>query len=223
MFYINSIALLSKSVSRYIHNLISEGEHLKLDFKFEISDAKKMARTFAAFANTVGGRLLIGVKDNGNISGVRSEEEEYMAESSDHLYCKPKVNYEIAFHKINDKTILEIIIPESTNKPHKAPWKDNTWKAFVRVEDQNFIANKVIQEVWKIKHQNKKLIVRYDNYEESLFNLIREEGRISLSEFVRKCKIRKYLAIKIISQLVAIKTIDMVITEKETYYTILEE
>jgi predicted HTH transcriptional regulator len=90
-------------MSRYIHNLILEGEHQRLDFKFEISDAKKIARTFAAFANTSGGTLLIGVKDNGNITGIRSDEEEYMAESAAHIYCKPRVEYKIVTHKVNDK------------------------------------------------------------------------------------------------------------------------
>ena len=49
----------------YIHALIAEGEHQQQDFKFEISDARKIAKTLSAFANTDGGRLLIGVKDNG--------------------------------------------------------------------------------------------------------------------------------------------------------------
>lgn len=61
-----------------IEALIEQGEHQQLDFKFEVSDSKKIARTLSAFANTDGGRLLIGVKDNGAISGVRSEEEYYM-------------------------------------------------------------------------------------------------------------------------------------------------
>ena len=64
----------------YIHTLIAEGEHQQQDFKFEISDARKIAKTLSAFANTDGGRLLIGVKDNGRIAGVRSEEEKYMIE-----------------------------------------------------------------------------------------------------------------------------------------------
>lgn len=209
-------------MSRYIHNLILEGEHQRLDFKFEISDAKKIARTFAAFANTSGGTLLIGVKDNGNITGIRSDEEEYMAESAAHIYCKPRVEYKIVTHKVNDKTILEIVIPESSNKPHKAPWKDDTWEAFVRVDDQNFVADSVLREVWKIKHRDKKLMVRYNNYEEILFELIRSNGRVTLKDFIKKTKIKRYLAIKILSQLVAIHAIDNVITEKETYYTVLE-
>ena len=72
--------------SDYIHRLISEGEHVHQDFKFEISDARKIAKSISAFANTEGGRLLVGVKDNGKIAGVRSEEEIYMIEAAAQRY-----------------------------------------------------------------------------------------------------------------------------------------
>lgn len=62
--------------------LIAQGEHQQQDFKFEVSDSKKIARTLSAFANTDGGRLLIGVKDNGKISGIRGDEEYYMIEAA---------------------------------------------------------------------------------------------------------------------------------------------
>jgi len=58
-----------KKKDNHIQNLISEGEHQMLDFKFEISDSRRIARSLAAFANTDGGRLLVGVKDNGAIAG----------------------------------------------------------------------------------------------------------------------------------------------------------
>ena len=76
----------------YIKKLISEGEHQQLDFKFEISDSRKIAKTLVAFANTDGGTLLIGVKDNGNIAGIRSDEEYYMVEAAATMYCKPSIN-----------------------------------------------------------------------------------------------------------------------------------
>ncbi len=214
--------LIGISLSHYIHNLILQGEHQRQDFKFEISDAKKIARTFSAFANTNGGTLLIGVKDNGNIAGIRTEEEEYMAESAAHIYCKPRVEYSIKHHVINEKTILEVIIPESSLKPHLAPWKDDSWKAFIRVDDQNFVAHPVMLQVWKIKHGEKKVLVRYDNFEEELFELIRQKGKITLDDFIKKCKIKRYLAIKILAQLVSIKAIDIYIGEKETYFSYLE-
>ena len=48
--------------SQYIHDLTAQGEHRQQDFKYEITDAGKLARSVSAFANTVGGRLLIGVR-----------------------------------------------------------------------------------------------------------------------------------------------------------------
>ena len=76
---------------QYLEKLISEGEHVHQDFKFAISDARKIAKSLSAFANTEGGRLLVGVKDNGKIAGVRSEEEIYMIEADANLYCRPEV------------------------------------------------------------------------------------------------------------------------------------
>lgn len=38
----------------YIQNLIEEGEHERQDFKFKISDARKIARSISAFANNSG-------------------------------------------------------------------------------------------------------------------------------------------------------------------------
>lgn len=55
----------------YIQQLIAKGEHVHQDFKFAISDARKIAKSLSAFANTEGGRLLVGVKDNGKIAGIR--------------------------------------------------------------------------------------------------------------------------------------------------------
>lgn len=66
----------------YVLKMIGEGEHVRQDFKFAISDARKIAKSISAFSNTEGGKLLVGVKDNGKIAGVRSEEEIYMIEAA---------------------------------------------------------------------------------------------------------------------------------------------
>ena len=96
--------------TQYIKRLISEGEHCHQDFKFEISDARKIARSISAFANTEGGRLLVGVKDNGKIAGIRSEEEIYMIEAAANMYCQPDVEIETITHIVGGKTVLEVVI-----------------------------------------------------------------------------------------------------------------
>ncbi len=206
-------------VDQHIRSLILQGESINLDFKFEISDAKKIARTFSAFANTCGGRLLIGVKDNGAIKGVKTDEEAYMAELAAHLYCKPPVEFKIVTHSIESKVILEVIIDESKNKPHLAPWKEKQWKAFVRVHDQNFVANKVMFEVWKIKFQQASLLLRYDDFEQKLFSFLKNKGEITLNELVSECKIPRHIAIKILAKLIVVEIISIRITETESYYS----
>ena len=72
--------------NKFLEQMIAEGEHQQQDFKFEVSSAKKIAKSLSAFANTSGGRLLIGVKDNGKIAGVNSEEEQYMIDAAAQIY-----------------------------------------------------------------------------------------------------------------------------------------
>lgn len=48
--------------------LIQQGEHQTQDFKYCISDSRKIARSLVAFANTDGGRLLIRKDDQNRLA-----------------------------------------------------------------------------------------------------------------------------------------------------------
>lgn len=74
----------------FLLRLIREDEHQRQDFKYRVADACKLAKSVSTFANTDGGRLLIGVRDDGNLSGVRSEEEIFMMHQAAYRYCKPE-------------------------------------------------------------------------------------------------------------------------------------
>ncbi len=132
----------------YIKELISQGEGLHLDFKFEVSDAPKIARSLVAFANTNGGKLLIGVNDNGIIKGVQSEEEFFMIENAANNYCQPKVTFNSKEWTIKGKTVLEVSIPFSQDYPHKAPDQGGKYKVFRRFEDQNILADSILVKLW---------------------------------------------------------------------------
>ena len=51
--------------------LIAQGEGKTLEFKRELPRFEQIAKTVIAFANTSGGRLLIGVDDDGARLAVR--------------------------------------------------------------------------------------------------------------------------------------------------------
>jgi predicted HTH transcriptional regulator len=205
-------------LERYIRNLILQGENQHLDFKFEISDARKIARTFSAFANTEGGKLLVGVKDNGSVAGIRTDEEVYMIESAAHLFCKPKVDYILKPWQIDGKTILEVTIEESRQKPHEAPWKETLWRAFVRINDENFLANSIQVEVWKKQRAGKGVLVKYNRQEKELLDYLQLNNEITMSDFCRLCKIKYPVAKRILVNLVAIGVIVIVYDEKIAKY-----
>ena len=127
-----------------------------LDFKFKISDSKKIARTLVAFANTDGGRILIGVKDNGSIFGIKSEEEKYMIQTAADLYCQPQVNFQAKEWNVNGKKILEILVPKSKYHKHRAPDHCNKYKVYIRVKDQNIVANSILLKILKKMEANIK-------------------------------------------------------------------
>lgn len=209
-------------MSIHILKLIEEGEHQTLDFKFEISDSKKIARSLVAFANTDGGRLLIGVKDNGAISGIRSEEEKHMIQTAADLYCNPKVEYYAKEWKINGKHILEIRVPKSKYK-HKAPDHNNKYKVFIRVKDQNLVADSILLKIWKYQKNRQDIKISFSDAEMYLLKYLNEKKRITLQEFIEKCKINKKEAERILVNFTIVNMIKIEITEKMTYFSLVEE
>lgn len=204
----------------HIKKLIAEGEHQQLDFKFEVADARKIARSLAAFANTEGGRLLIGVKDNGTIAGIRSEEEYYMLEAAAHLYCKPAVYFETVEWEVDKKKILEIIIPKSEQRPHYAPQKKDKYLIYIRVNDQNLLANSVLMKVWQREKQKKGTRLRFTEKEKFLLNYLREHTQITMTKFRKEAHISRRKAETILVNLIVLDIVEIHFTEKGAFYTL---
>lgn len=202
----------------YIQKLISKGEHQQLDFKFEIADSRKIAKTFVAFANTDGGRLLIGVKDNGNIAGVRSEEEKYMAEAAATMYCSPNVHFEYKEWIIDGKKVLEVYIPLGLDKPYYAHNEEDKWRVYIRVNDQNILANKVLINAWKRKARPEGTYINYTEKEKILLEYLEDNDTITLSKFRKLAKTSNYKAENILTNFLALDIIDINISEKNITY-----
>lgn len=201
-----------------IEALIEQGEHQQLDFKFEVSDSKKIARTLSAFANTDGGRLLIGVKDNGNISGVRSEEEYYMIEAASKMYTQPEVPFEATRWEINGKTVLEVYIAPSSEKPHLAPDKEDKYKAYIRVADENILANEVLMLSWKKKHEPDGTLLKISKPVERLFVYLDSHPYINVNQLCKVGHVNYYTAKNILSDLLAIDALQYVVVDKHILY-----
>lgn len=207
-------------MSNYIRELISQGEHEQLDFKHSISDSKKIARSIAAFANTKGGKLLVGIRDNGSIAGINTDEEFYMIQAAAEMYCKPPIEISYKPWVIEGKTILEISIPLNNQELNYAPDKEGKWKVYLRVKDQNLLANKIYLNVWNKKRGAKGVLLEYSPAEKTLLHYLDEHKSISLSKFKKIAKISHFRAEKCLINLILFDVIEMNFTEQGVYYTL---
>jgi len=207
-------------MSRYIFNLIESGENQTLDFKYEINDARKIARTLVAFSNTDGGTLLIGVKDNGKIAGIHSEEEYYMLDSAAHLFCKPEINPQYKKWIIDGKTILEVHIREGAKKPYLCKQEDGKWMAFIRSGDENFLADIVQLKAWKHKQKRSGVMLRYTENEQFVLDYLNLHNSITLDELIREAGIKRRTAIEILGKLASFGLVCVRTNEKGSFYSL---
>jgi len=168
-------------VSTLLHN-IAEGEHQQQDFKHQITDSRKIARTISAFANTDGGRLLIGVKDNGNINGVNSHEEIHMIEAAADFYSHPPVDVQYQHHKVGGKEVLEAIVQASKEKPHFVKEKDGKRIAYFRKDDENFPVSGVLIKLWRQQKKEAKTI-EIKEKEAQLLSFLQENPYITVKRY----------------------------------------
>jgi hypothetical protein len=205
-------------LSSHIINLIKSGENQQLDFKFEISDSRKIAKTLVAFSNTDGGTLLIGVKDNGRIAGVRSEEEFYMVQAAAGMYCKPEITFESKRWVVDGKTVLEVNIPKGTNYPYFAQSEPDKWLAYIRIKDENILATSVHLKVWKNKTHNSGILMEYSGKVKKLMEYLEFNPSISVSKFCRTAFLPKSAAENILADLIYFGLIEAVYKDNHFIY-----
>lgn len=199
---------------------IFEGESVILDFKKTITSCEKIARTMVSFANNKGGRLLIGVADDGTIKGVKSEDEErYMITKAAHLYSRPALEPIFEEVYVDDKLVLIVDTPPSNLKPHYALAEDGKWWVYVRVKDKSVLASKIVVDVLKRSSSETGVLIEYSANEKNLLEYLEKSNRITVKEFCELLKLTRKRAQRILVDLILSGVIRIHTTEKEEYYT----
>lgn len=204
--------------TEYIKKLIAEGEHLHQDFKFEISDARKIAKSLSAFANTEGGRLLIGVKDNGKIAGVRSEEEAYMIDAAANVYCTPHPEVEMTAYTAEGRTVLIADVRPAEHKPVFAIDHDGKSYAYIRKADENILATAVHLKVWQQEQSERGTLIKLSGAEQVLMDMLDSDEDVDIKSFVRRSGVSRFSAIRILAKFVRFGVAEEVFHEHKFYW-----
>ena len=120
-------------------------EGRRLEFKESFPTDNKVAKTAIAFSNGVGGKIIIGVKDDTReIIGVDEQnifklEEQISQSIFDN--CYPTIIPEITIHSVNNKTLLVVVIYPGNDVPYFLKSKGKKEGVYIRVGSSNRIAN----------------------------------------------------------------------------------
>lgn len=106
-----------------LKELISRGETSTVQFKLNISNELSIAQEMVAFANSRGGKILVGVDDRTwEIAGLTDDDLRRLANlvvnaAGEHV--KSPIFIETETILADDKKVMVIVVPEGNNKPYK--------------------------------------------------------------------------------------------------------
>ncbi|HYG39097.1 MAG TPA: ATP-binding protein [Cytophagales bacterium] len=204
--------------------LVSKGEGLYLEFKKKVDHPEKIVKEIVAFVNASGGRLLIGVDDDGTISGLKNAEEEaFELEKTIIKLCRPSIKYSLEKIPLNEKKqILVYSFKESRKKPHYViqDLKTGLGKAYFRVEDRSIQASKELRQILKGRRFKRRIKFEFSAKERILMQYLDQKEKITVKEFMEIASISYKLASSTLIALVLSNVLIIRPDEKEDYYLI---
>lgn len=211
---------MNKLTPHNIKQLIFEGEGMRLDFKKTITSCSKIARTLVAFANNKGGRLLVGVADNGAVKGVSSEDEEkYMLTRAATFFCRPLIDLYFEEVYIENKIVLVVEVKESDIKPHYSLGDDKKWWVYIRIKDKSLLASKIVVDVLKAGSNENGVLIEYTEKERALLQYLEENKSISAKDSSKLLNLPRRRTQRLLVNLVLSGIIRLHTSDKEEYYT----
>ncbi len=116
--------------------LIANGENSRVEFKRDDVHPDAFAKAMSALLNLEGGAILLGVADDGQISGLtrgRKDAEEWVMNITRNNLQPPTIPVWTSMAMEDGNVVGVVALPaDSPGKPHKAK-QGNAWVTFVRV------------------------------------------------------------------------------------------
>jgi predicted HTH transcriptional regulator len=203
-----------------LKRLVKTGEGTFLEFKRTISSPEKIARELAAFANTRGGTLLIGVDDDKSLVGVDSFwEQEFLLSQSLNEICRPALRARVEIVPFHKKDIVLVRVDESDSKPVYV--HDNGKKTvYIREKDQSVRASYEKMQLLRKKKRSNGITFEYGPDEQKLFRYLNEYDRITVKEYANLINSGKWKASRILVNLASIGVLRFFDDDKKEYFAL---
>ena len=126
---------------------IKQGESKTIEFKEQMPKNDSIAKTVIAFANTAGGRLVIGVNDSLKIVGIAEEsifQTQEKISSIIHDLCYPNIIPEVYTVQVDSKILLVVEIFRGNLLPYWFKPKGLQEGTYIRIGSSNRAADEVL-------------------------------------------------------------------------------
>jgi predicted HTH transcriptional regulator len=202
-----------------LKRLTCQSEGLHLEFKKRATHPEKIVREMIAFANTHGGTILIGVDDDGNISGLKYPEEEWMGVAALVSNCKPPIPYHLSLIALPDQRfIIRLDIAESDRRPHLYTAGEGSAETYVRVRDMSIKASAEMEEIIRRQKKKKDIKFVYGEHEQQLMKYLADQKTITLPQFRELTGLNRFKASRKLILLVLADVLKIEATEKGDLY-----
>jgi hypothetical protein len=194
---------------RWLTRLVNQGEGLQLEFKAKTTYPDKIVKEMVAFANTKGGTLLIGVNDDGHISGVKyPEEDSLLILKALAKYCRPRIKTKYEYIRISDKKWVVVFeIWESNRKPVKFQETKRKRITFIRHEDKSLQASREGEGILKLRFGKNPIAFQYGEIENKLLKTLAVKQQATLEELQKFTGINDAMLSSKLIQLAAARVI----------------
>lgn len=199
------------------------GEGLHIEFKKRVPEPLRIAKELIALANTQGGKILIGVEDDGRLSGVRDAEEEmYALDLALRQHCEPAVEYQLELVPVQHRREVVVVhVPNSAKKPHFMVGSEADRRvAYIRIADKSVEASKEIVRLMRTEKQQQDVQFEFGAKERTLMEYLDRYERITVDQFARLANIPRKNASHTLVLLVKARILQVHPTENGDYYTL---
>jgi len=210
---------------RELKQLVSLGEGISLEFKRRVPRDERIAKEVIALANTQGGRILVGVDDDGEITGLDdASEQEFLLRRAIERRTQPVVDIRTERIVVAPRRdVILVTVPESDQKPHQLvgdddPSGDGT--AYVRVEDMSVEASEESVEMMESANSVNGVTFEFGEAESLLMRYLDDYGRITVGEYAKLADISTERASATLVRLSKANLLRLHADRKEDYFTL---
>ncbi len=203
-----------------LRRLIAQGEHHAVEFKRHLPTPLKAARSVTALANSAGGSLLVGVEDDGQISGLSDPEATLQLIAEACHYIDPPLELNILQIPVYGSTVIVIQIPDSPAKPHYVPSPAGDALVYVRAGSSTQPAGPSLIKQLKSRVIEESSEIELTPLEQALLEYLSDQTRITLKQYSQLMNISERRARRILVRLVEGGLLNGFEHERETFYTL---